>query len=115
MEQKSTPLILVFYLDRTLMTNKNIIEPYVNSVNEMLHNKDANALAFFLPTDGEEFIDCINPTIVDEADMKRINQMISDIRKNFSVGDGEVKAPDIEITPKKECTCNKTDGSCNCQ
>jgi hypothetical protein len=102
MEQKSTPLILVFYLDRTLMTNKNIIEPYVNSVNEMLHAKEANALAFFLPTDGEEFIDCINPTIIDEADMKRINQMIADIRKNFSVGDGEVKTPDIELTPEQK-------------
>jgi len=80
----------------------------------MLHQKNANALAFFLPTDGEEFVDCINPMTMKEADMVKVNEMIEDIKKNFSVG-VDVGVKDTEIIPdKKECTCQDTDGICNC-
>jgi hypothetical protein len=81
----SHPLILVFYLDRELMSNKEIISPFVESVNRMLHEKQANVLAFFLPTDGEERIDCINPVITSESDMSRINTIIDDIKTSFSI------------------------------
>lgn len=80
------PMVLVFYLDRETMKIKEIIQPFVESVNQMLHEKKANVLAFFLPTDGEERIEAINPSIVNTADMEKINKIISDIKENFSVG-----------------------------
>jgi hypothetical protein len=79
------PLILVFYLDRDLMANKEIIGPFAESVNRMLHEKQSNVLAFFLPTDGVERIECINPVIVSEPDMERINGIINDIKTTFSI------------------------------
>ena len=80
------PLILVFYLDRELMNNKSIISQFAESVNRMLHEKQANVLAFFIPTDGEERVDCINPVTTSETEMVRINTIIDDIKKSFSIG-----------------------------
>ena len=48
--EKNYPLILVFYLDAELMKNKEIMAPFTNSVNNILAQKNANAIAFFLPT-----------------------------------------------------------------
>jgi hypothetical protein len=84
---KQYPLILVFYLDRELMQNRDIIQPFADSVNEALAKRRANAMAFFLPTDGEERVECINPIMFKEADMEEINTMVQDIKKAFSVGD----------------------------
>lgn len=84
---KQYPLILVFYLDRELMQNRDIIQPFADSVNEAIAKRRANAMAFFLPTDGEERVECINPIMVKEADMEEINTMVQDIKKAFSVGD----------------------------
>ena len=108
------PLIIVFYLDADMMKVKDIIQPFAESINKMLAEKNANALAFFLPTEGEERVECINPIIMKETDMVKVNQMIEDIKQNFSVGvDFDSDVPDIEITPdKKDCTCNG--GECDC-
>ncbi len=112
MEKETYPLIIVFYIDREMMTQREIVEPFVSSVNQILAQKNSNAIAFFLPTDGEERIECINPSIVAEADMAKINAMVEDISKQFSVGqnlDSEVS--DEEITPdEKPCDC----GNCKC-
>jgi hypothetical protein len=100
--EKGYPLMLVFYLDRQMMSNPDVIQPFAESVNQALAQREANAMAFFIPTDGEEFIDCINPTQVAEADMSRINKMVEDIKKNFDVGQGADEgkdSPDSEIEP----------------
>lgn len=81
------PLILVFYLDREMMLNREIIRPFAESINQMLIEKQSNAMAFFLPTDGPETIQCINPNTIEKQDMEKINKMVEDIKKNFSVGD----------------------------
>jgi hypothetical protein len=80
------PLIIVFYLDRELMMQREIIEPFSQSVNDALVKKDANAIAFFLPTDGEERVECINPLVTPEVEMEKINKMVEDIKTNFSIG-----------------------------
>jgi len=107
---KQTPLILVFYLDSELMRTPDIIKPFTESVNDVLAIKEANAIAFFVPTEGEERIECINPVMLKEADMERINKLIEDIKTNFSIGD------DLEITlDSKPCECGlNPDGSCKC-
>ncbi len=113
---KQYPLILVFYLDRELMKNPDIIKPFADSVNEAIARRRANAMAFFLPTDGEERIECINPIMVKDADMGEINKMIEDIKKSFSIGD-DGTLPDIEIDITNECDCGPQTGGCgeNCK
>ena len=109
--EKGYPLIIVFYLDAEMMRMRDIIQPFVESVNNLLAQKDANALAFFLPTTGEERIECINPTIVAEADMEKINNMVEEIKQTFSVG-AEIKLDQEEIDlDSKDCPCG---GDCKC-
>lgn len=85
-ENNEHPLILVFYLDRDMMNNPQIIQPFADSVNNILAQKDANAMAFFLPTDDKERIECINPKQVEPAEMDRINTIVNDLVKNFDMG-----------------------------
>lgn len=83
------PLILVFYLDRELMSNREIIVPFTQSINDMIASKKSNIMAFFLPTDGEERIECINPVQIKDADMNKITAMVKEISTQFNVGDEE--------------------------
>ena len=85
---KGYPLILVFYLDSEMMRNKDIILPFTESVNHAIAKREANMMAFFMPTDGEERIECINPLTAPDADMERINKIIEDLSKNFDIGQG---------------------------
>jgi hypothetical protein len=113
MEQKQHPLIIVFYLDADMMRNPNIIGPFSDAINDMLFQKDANALAFFIPTTGEERVECLNPVVMSEADNEKVSQIIEDIKKNFSVGDG--LDMDIDELTTKPCECrNNPGGSCQC-
>lgn len=88
------PLILVFYLDREVMMQGEIIRAFGDSVNNAIAQREANCMAFFLPTDEEERIECINPVMMHEADMERVNQMIQDLASNFDVGKGADKGKD---------------------
>jgi hypothetical protein len=125
------PLIIVFYLDAEMMQVKEIIQPFADSVNTMLAHKNANAMAFFIPTKGPERVECINPSIVAEADMAKINEMVEDIKKNFAINeDINVDDEDIDMTDEeiveeivkiaeilneKPCDCgNNPDGKCKC-
>ena len=93
------PLVLVFYLDRTMLSNPSIARPFTDSVNKMIYEKNLNMVCFFLPTDGEETIKCLNPVTIGEEKMLEINQLIEDIRTNFSIGeqDDMNNIPNIEI------------------
>jgi hypothetical protein len=51
----------------------------------LIESKGVNAMAFFVPTDGEERIECINPVLVADTDMEKINKMVQDIAKSFDV------------------------------
>jgi hypothetical protein len=103
------PLILVFYLDAEMMKIKEIIQPFAESVNHMLAEKNSNAMAFFIPTKGEERVECINPSIIAEADMAKINQMVEDIKEQFSIdADIDIEDEEIENNP---CECG---GNCKC-
>jgi hypothetical protein len=107
--EKNYPLILVFYLDAELMKNKEIMAPFTNSVNNILAQKNANAIAFFLPTTEKEKIECLNPVVIKEADMEKINSMVEDIKRNFSIDSN------ISLTPETICKCGKNEnGSCQC-
>lgn len=93
-EEKQHPLVLVFYLDRDFLNNPQIRNMFVESVNQIIAIKDINAVAFFLPTDGEERLECINPVIMPEDEMEKVAIMINDINKHFGVGESKVDSID---------------------
>ena len=86
--EKGYPLILVFYLDRELMQNGEIMQGFAKEVNNAIAQREANMMAFFLPTDDTERIECLNPIQIEEADMERIDKIISELEKNFDIGQG---------------------------
>ena len=90
-EFNETPLVLVFYLDRALLANKSIAKPFADSVNDIIVHKKMNAVAFFMPTDGEERIECINPVILKDDERERVNKLINDINIHFGVGDDKIE------------------------
>lgn len=98
------PLVLVFYLDREMMMVPEIIGPFHQMVENTIAARNANAMAFFLPTDGEETVKCINPNVVPETTMEEVNQMIADIKAQFDIGQGADEGKDdpdneVEIDP----------------
>jgi len=110
MNDKQYPLILVFYLDAELMKNKQIMHPFANYVNDMIEMKGANIMAFFLPTNDNERVECINPIMMAEPDMEKINTMIEEIKVQFSVGvEKDMEIKNEEIT---QCGCNP---DCDCK
>jgi hypothetical protein len=79
-------LILVFYLDREMMTQSpEILKYYSESVDTYIKAKGMNAVAFFFPTSEQERIECINPAIVTPEKMDSINKLVSDIQTQFSI------------------------------
>ena len=82
------PMVLVFYLDREMMMNQEITKAFAESVNNAIADREANCMAFFLPTDGEERIECISPITTDENNMEHINKIIQDLSNNFDIGKG---------------------------
>ena len=86
-EIKDTPLVLVFYLDKALLSNIQIAKPFVDSVNDIIAIKKINAVAFFMPTEGEERIECINPVLLNKEENEKVTKLINDINVLFGVGD----------------------------
>ena len=104
--EKGYPMILAFYIDRETITNGEIIKIFSDQVNKVLAEKEANAIAFFLPTsNGEsERIECVNPIQVEPAKMGEINKIIQDIQNNFDIGNGaddDIDNPDNNIDLNK--------------
>ena len=88
--EKGYPMILAFYIDRETITNGEVIKIFSDQVNKVLAEREANAIAFFLPTsNGEsERIECVNPIQVEPTKMGEINKIIQDIQNNFDIGNG---------------------------
>ena len=115
---KETPLILVFYIDREMINDIRLINPFIESVNKMIEDKNANIMAFFVPCEYDnERIEVLNPALIKEPELDRINSIITDIEKAFSIG-AAIDVPDEEIEieiKNKECVCgNNPNGNCEC-
>jgi len=85
---KNYPLMLVCYMEREMMSDKTLIEQLAGHFNRTLAEREANAMVFFLPTDGPERIECINPVIATEDQKEQIDKLINEISKNFDIGQG---------------------------
>ena len=88
---KDYPLILVCYMDRDMMANKELMSQIAEHFNVVLAEREANAMAFFLPTDGPERIECINPAIATPEQKENIDKLIGEISKSFDIGQGADK------------------------
>lgn len=82
-ENLTTPIIVVFYLNRELMANEEIMSHFSSSVDEMIKIKKLNMVAFFLPTDDDDRVECINPVQLEPTDMEKIYGIVDDLKKNF--------------------------------
>jgi hypothetical protein len=85
-----------------MMKVKEIMEPFANSVNSIINVKKLNAIAFFLPTDGEERVECINPVIAPKEEMEKVSKIIDDIQKSFGVGEKFDNIPEEDIELDKD-------------
>ena len=88
MKDKSYPLILVFYLYRLLMNEKEIMTGFAEAVNNTIAEREANAMAFFIPTDDKERVECINPLIATDEQKEKIDKLIEAVSKTFDIGQG---------------------------
>jgi hypothetical protein len=80
-----------------MMKQKEILQPFASSINQMIIQKKLNAIAFFLPTDGEERVECINPVIVPKDEMEKIEKILTDIKTQFAVNETFENIPDEDI------------------
>ena len=83
-------------MDREMMSDKRLMSEIADHFNAVLAEREANAMAFFLPTDGPERIECINPIIATEEQKEQIDKLINEISKNFDIGQGADKNLDDE-------------------
>tara|TARA_B100001287_G_scaffold276827_1_gene289826 strand:+ start:3514 stop:3978 length:465 start_codon:yes stop_codon:yes gene_type:complete len=78
------PLFLVFYLSRDLFTNKELVAAYGENVKKYLDEKGDNVRLFFMPTDGEEKIECINPLYINSRkEYNKIDNLINELENQL--------------------------------
>lgn len=92
------PLILVFYLDRELFKRNEIVKPFIEAINKIIEIKKMNAISFFMPTDKEERVECINPAVISSNEMDKVMKIVNDINKHFGVGEDNLDHLDEDIT-----------------
>lgn len=83
-----SPLILVFYLQKDLFINRDMITTYGENVKQYLENRGDDVRLFFLPTEEQEKIVCINPVYIEEQnEFDKLNNLIEDLSTKFHVGE----------------------------
>lgn len=92
MNTEKEPLILVFYIYRDVLANKEIRESYFESVKKHFEDIKLKATFFFLPTDTEERIECINPRFIEDQDeITKLKNVLEDAHKRFDIGHTDIE------------------------
>jgi len=87
MTQQYGPLILVFYIFRDVLSNEKIREQYSKSVEEYFNHKGDDVRIFFIPTDTEERLECVNPKFIDDKNTyKQLVKDLEEVKLKFDVG-----------------------------
>ena len=68
-----------------MLSNTQLAKEYVDSVNEMILNKGYNVMAFFMPTDGDDRLECLNPLLMTEEMKQDVYPILEDIQKSFDI------------------------------
>tara|TARA_R110000824_G_scaffold28858_4_gene96529 strand:- start:273 stop:746 length:474 start_codon:yes stop_codon:yes gene_type:complete len=80
------PLFLIFYLNSEMFSSKGIVQAYGDNVKKYLDNKGDNIRLFFMPTKGEERIECINPVFIeDQTEFKKLEKLVEELEKQFQL------------------------------
>jgi hypothetical protein len=66
------PIVLAFYLNREMLVNTELTKEY-------------NVMAFFMPTDGDDRLECLNPIIMTEDLKAEVYPILEDIKKSFDI------------------------------
>ena len=81
------PLILVFYLDRSMFQDQSMMKAYSQNVKQHFDQQGDNVRLFFMPTDSEERIECINPVyITEQKEIEKLNKLNDELENLFQVG-----------------------------
>lgn len=83
--KKDLPLIIVFYIGRYMFETPQIIQEMSLSVESLINSKGYNAIAFFLPTNNEERVECINPIILSNEEYSNVEKLLKDLETNFDI------------------------------
>jgi hypothetical protein len=87
MTQQYGPLILVFYIFRDVLSNLEIREQYSKSVEEYFNHKGDDVRIFFIPTDTEERLECVNPKFIDDKNTyEQLVKDLEEVKLKFDVG-----------------------------
>ena len=87
MTQQYGPLILVFYIFRDVLSNEKIREQYSKSVEEYFNHKGDDVRIFFIPTDTEERLECVNPKFIDDKNTyEQLVKDLEEVKLKFDVG-----------------------------
>jgi len=82
-----SPLILVFYLDKSTFGERELIKSYGENVKRYLDEKGDNVRLFFMPTEGEERIVCINPIYIeDKKEFEKLDNLVHQLEEQFQIG-----------------------------
>jgi hypothetical protein len=87
MTQQYGPLILVFYIFRDVLSNPEIREQYSKSVEEYFNHKGDDVRIFFIPTDTEERLECVNPKFIEDKNTyEQLVKDLEEVKLKFDVG-----------------------------
>ena len=84
MNEKGYPIILIIYVDRALLASE-VMGQIGASIDDAITQREANAMTFFVPTDGEERIEQISYVSNEVVDMDNINKLVNDIKDSFTI------------------------------
>ena len=85
-EEENKPLFLVFYLNKELFKQKELVSSYGANVKKYLDEKGDNVRLFFMPTENNEKIVCINPLYIgDEKEDEKLNTLIGELEEKFQL------------------------------
>ena len=80
------PIILVFYIYRDVLAQKNLREQYFESVKKYFDEMKMKTAIFFLPTDTEERIECINPRFIeDKNEISKLKRVLQSAESLFAI------------------------------
>jgi len=85
--KKDEALILVFYLDQSNFVQQDLLKAYSENVKRYFDDNGDNVRLFFIPTKGQEKIECINPVyLTDRSEIDKLNDLTSKLEEMFQVG-----------------------------
>lgn len=89
MTQQYGPLILVFYIFRDVLSNTEVRNQYAKSVEDYFTKKGDDVRIFFIPTDTEERLECVNPKFIEDKNTyDKLVKDLEEVKKKFDIGSG---------------------------